>query len=163
MNTRRKSHILRAGLWVGMLVLMAMPFMTMPSTLFAQDAGRLMKENIARLNEGVAKGDYDYAVSLYAEDGIRITPLTGEIKGRKAVGDFFAAVYKDFSDGKETITWMSAEGNRVAAAITWEAIERKTGKHVNLPMAMLAEFDASGKIKWSQMYFDFAKAMKEAK
>jgi len=32
-----------------------------------------------------------------------------------------------------------------------------------MPMAMLAEFDANGKIKWSQMYFDFDRAMKEAK
>jgi SnoaL-like domain len=162
MKPIRRGFAQRATLVFAMLAATSMMFVAFPLTAFSQDAGQHLRAFIERLNEGTAKGDFDYAVSLQADDGMRVHPHAGVIKGRKALGAYFASVAKDWADATETITWMVADDSHAAAAITWSATERKSGKHIKMPMAFIADFDSAGKIKWSQIWFDFGAAMKLA-
>lgn len=160
MSTIQKSGLWPATLVVSMLAAVALLATAMPLPAHAQDAGAYLRAFEKRLNEGMAKGDYDYAVSLQEKNGIRVHPLAGVIRGREALRNYFAALAKGWRNTKETITWMVADGNRVAAAITFHATNRKTGKTVNVPMALLADFDSHGMIKWSQIYFNAARGRK---
>lgn len=153
MNTTRTGYPRRVALCVCALGIAAFTFAAVPPAAYSQDAGQYLRAFIDRLNEGTAKGDYDYAVGLQAEDGVRVHPTAGVIKGRAALRDYFAHLATRWKDTHETITWMTANGNHAAAAITWEATNRKSGKRIKLPMALLADFDANGMIKWSRVYF----------
>jgi predicted SnoaL-like aldol condensation-catalyzing enzyme len=153
MSAMRKSRVGRAAFVLWLLAATSTVFVALPVPAFAEDAGQQLRAFIERLNEGTAKGDFDDAVGLQAEDGIRVHPIAGVIKGRKGLSDYFASVSKRWAGAHETITWLAADGNHVAAAITWEATNRESGQHMKLPMAFLAEFDANGMIKWSQIYF----------
>lgn len=163
MHAKRTGQRRRAALAVWMLAAASLMLVAFPWSAYPQDAGRHLKAFIERLNEGTAKGDFDYAVSLQAEDGVRVHPIAGVIEGRKGLRDYFANLSKRWADAHETITWLTADGNRAAAQITWEATNRESGQHMKLPMAMLAEFNGNGRIKWSRVFFYLGAPKKEAK
>ena len=154
MNATAKRHALGSAVLLASMLLIGLVMTGMPSSATAQDAGQYLRAFEARLNAGMAKGDFDYAVGLQAVDGIRVHPIAGVIKGREGLRDYFADLATRWRDMKETITWLVAKGNHAAAAITWEATNRKTGKRVKLPIALLADFNANGKIEWSEAYFN---------
>lgn len=156
MNTIRNGWLWPATLIMAVLAAVTLIVTAMPLPAHAQDAGAELRAFEKRVNEGMAKGDYDYAASLQAQDGIRVHPLAGVIRGREALRNYFAMLAKGWAHTKETITWMVANGNHVAAAITFHATNRKTGKSVNVPMALLADFNSNGMIKWSRIYFNAA-------
>jgi len=158
MNVSRKVRYLPLMFLAGALVLLSIP-----TTSHAFDATQQLRKFIDRLNDGNARGDFDYAVSLQAPDGIRIHPIRGVIKGRKALRDYFEFISKHYTDPKETLTWVISDGNRAAAGITWDATVTKSGKHIIMPMALLCEFDDNGMITWSQIFFDYGRAEKAAK
>jgi len=136
--------------------------MGVPGEVQAVDADKVNVEAFAMWNAAMAKGDFDKAASFFAENGVRIHPVAGEIKGRKAMRDFFAGLDKDWADQHCTVTWHTGNGNRAAAAFYWEAKQRSSGKAVKLPIVLITEWDEKGKQTWSHEYFDtgaFAKQL----
>ena len=59
------------------------------------------RDILNRMTESVFKGDADALAECYADDSVAVTPDSGEVRGRKAIVEYFRPFFQAFSD----ISW----------------------------------------------------------
>jgi len=98
-------------------------------------------ELIKAMYAAYAKGDLADIMNHMADDvqwtseGVKAMSWAGSWKGKQNTVAFFEGLQKDLEDSHLDMNVFVAEGDKVAAFGRYKAKVRKTGKHVDTPVA----------------------------
>lgn len=99
------------------------------------------------------KGDLDAFLEKWADD-LDHTVSLATARTKEELREFLREWSDMFTRWRHVEVRRVIQGNLVA----WEGIakgnHRTTGKPIEIPMAMILEFDGDGKIRMSHVYFD---------
>lgn len=131
------------------------------------------REAMDRLTAAATEAhDLDSVVASYGDDAVLVTPDAGEVKGKKAIADYWRPFVDGFSEARyETISKLEA-GNRAVdegyfvgthtGTMTLSSGEKldATGKRIKLRSCDIATVQ-EGKITEHHLYFDEGDFMRQ--
>ena len=114
-----------------------------------------LKNAYRRIILAVSEGDADALDELVAEDIVDHNPIPDQAPGREGMRQWLAAARTAFPDLHGTVEDVIAEGDRVAARVTWEGTHGgefvgvpATGRRVSFAAYHHVRFSEDGAAEW---------------
>jgi steroid delta-isomerase-like uncharacterized protein len=114
-----------------------------------------LKETYRRIIDAISRGDADCFDELLAPDIVDHNPIPGQGPGRKGMRQWMTAVRTAMPDLRATVEDVIAEGDRVAARVTWEGTHRgeflgvpPTGEALSFSAFHHVRFSDQGAAEW---------------
>src|SRR5580700_7985569 len=137
---------------------------TGPSAQVSLESVSMLREEVQRLMRKVreAAGQRDVAalMNLYADEAVAISPVFGEVHGKRAIAAAWETLFSTFSDLALKISDVLVDGSRVIVLGKATATDRTgwlglpaTGSTIDYRLALLFTF-AEGKIIRDERIFD---------
>jgi steroid delta-isomerase-like uncharacterized protein len=133
------------------------------------DLKQMARQSIDAFNQG----KLDDWMKTVAEDAELVTPMAGTIKGRAAIGGYFAQMRETFPDAHLDVHKMVAEGDTVVIEYTFTGTHKgpmltptgetipPTNKVLTGPALDIAVIDDKGMLKSVRQYFDTARGLRQ--
>jgi steroid delta-isomerase-like uncharacterized protein len=113
------------------------------------------KEVYRRIIEAISRGDVDALDELVAADLVDHNPVPDQVPGREGFKQWVGVARAAFPDMHGTIEDVVAEGDRVAARVTWRGTHRGeflgvdgTGRDVTFEAYHLVRFSEGRAAEW---------------
>ena len=114
-----------------------------------------LKDAYRRIIEAISRGDADGLDELIAPDVVDHNPIPNQAPGRDGFKQWMAAARTAFPDMRGTVEDVIAEGDRLAARMTWHGTHRgefvgvgPTGKRVSISAFHLVRFSGDRAVEW---------------
>ena len=114
-----------------------------------------LKDAYRRIIDAISRGDADGLDELLAPHLIDHNPVPGQAPGRNGFKQWMATSRTAFPDLHGTVGDVIAEGDRVAARMTWHGTQRgefvgvgPTGKRVSVSAFHLVRFSEGRAVEW---------------
>jgi steroid delta-isomerase-like uncharacterized protein len=114
-----------------------------------------LKDAYRRIIDAISRGDADALDELVAPEIVDHNPVPDQAPGREGFRQWLAAVRTAFPDFRGTVEDVIAEGDRVAARVTWEGTHggdfigiAPTGRRVSFAAYHHVRFSESGAAEW---------------
>jgi steroid delta-isomerase-like uncharacterized protein len=114
-----------------------------------------LKDAYRRIIDAISRGDADGLDELIAPDVVDHNPIPDQAPGRDGFKQWMAAARTAFPDMRGTVEDVIAEGDRVAARMTWHGTHRgafmgvgPTGKRISFSAFHLVRFSQDRAVEW---------------
>jgi steroid delta-isomerase-like uncharacterized protein len=114
-----------------------------------------LKDAYRHIIDALSRGDADGLDELIAPDVVDHNPIPDQVPGRDGFKQWMAAARTAFPDMHGTVEDVIAEGDRVAARVTWHGTHRgefagvgPTGKRVSFSAFHLVRFSQDCAVEW---------------
>jgi steroid delta-isomerase-like uncharacterized protein len=114
-----------------------------------------LKDAYRRIIDAISRGDADGLDELIAPNVVDHNPIPDQAPGREGFKQWMAASRTAFPDMRGTVEAVIAEGDRVAARMTWHGTHRgefvgveATGKRVSFSAFHLVRFSQDRAVDW---------------
>ena len=114
-----------------------------------------LKDAYRGIIDAISRGDADGLDELIAPDVVDHNPIPDQVPGRDGFKQWMAAARTAFPDMRGTVEDVIAEGDRVAARMTWHGTHRgefvgvrPTGKGVSFSAFHLVRFSQDRAVEW---------------
>jgi steroid delta-isomerase-like uncharacterized protein len=114
-----------------------------------------LKDVYRRIIEAVGRGDADSLDGLMAPDIVDHNPMPDQVPGRDGFKQWMAMARAAFPDLRGTVEDLVAEGDRVAARMTWHGTHHgefiglgPTGKRVSFSAFHLVRITQDRAVEW---------------
>ena len=118
-------------------------------------------KGLSGFGDAINAGEIDAIVAGFTEDGVRIHPLAGEMKGHEGQRVFYQFLYANYSDQKLVVHRAATSGNTIYVEWTWSAVHRESGNAVTLDELVWFDLAPDGRIQRMRQYFDSAAFLKQ--
>jgi len=114
-----------------------------------------LKETYRRIIDAISRGDADGFDELIAPDIVDHNPIPDQAPGSDGMRQWMTAVRTAMPDLRGTVEDVIAEGDRVAARVTWEGTHRgeflgvpPTGEALSFSAFHYVRFSDAGAAEW---------------
>jgi steroid delta-isomerase-like uncharacterized protein len=114
-----------------------------------------LKDAYRRIIDAISRGDADGLDELIAPDVVDHNPIPDQAPGRDGFKQWMVAARTAFPDIRGTVEEVIAEGDRVAARMTWQGTHRgefmgvgPTGNRVSFSAFHLVRFSQDRAAEW---------------
>ena len=114
-----------------------------------------LKDAYRRIIDAISRGDADGLDELIAPDVVDHNPIPDQAPGRDGFKQWMVAARTAFPDIRGTVEEVIAEGDRVAARMTWQGTHRgefmgvgPTGNRVSFSAFHLVRFSQDRAVEW---------------
>jgi len=150
----------KLGRVLGGAVLAVALFLAAQGAALALDADAWAK-GLNGFGDAINAGKFDALLAGWTDDGVRIHPLLGEVKGKEGQRNFFKYLYDNFREQKLVVHRNGSQGNMIFVEMTWTATHKESGKKVSLDELTWFEVAKDGRIVRMRQYFDSAAFLKQ--
>jgi steroid delta-isomerase-like uncharacterized protein len=119
------------------------------------DAENPVKDVYRRIIDAISRGDADALDELMVPDIVDHNPVPDQVPGVEGFKQWMATARGSFPDFSGTVEDVVAEGNRVAARVTWRGTHRgeflripPTGRTVSFPAFHIVRFSGGRAAEW---------------
>lgn len=116
----------------------------------------LIRQAMEEYNSSMEANDSASFVKYFASNALYESPLF-RYSGRAELARHLEAEFTTYK-ARFQVNKMIVQGSSAAIALTWDAVDRKTGDTYKIDMVGLYEVGSSGQFSSATYYFDSAKA-----